>query len=232
MGLTFGSKRLCRSITRFFLVALLVLGFPVLSSAAHKPRKFHYDLFAEGGGSLYQGEMNTATSSTILTSTGITTFTFVASQTVEDSGRLFVGGDFWLTRHDAIQASYSYAPADLPSTVTIVIYPPGSSQPSTNVTSSTGSLGGHFLSFDYLRSFTLSRNWSLLLAAGVGAVWWHSRSFTPRHFSANLGVGLSYRLTRHWAVRAEYRDYMEEFPPSGGAMLHDHAPTVGLVYRF
>lgn len=229
MGLTPGSKLLSRWLSRFSLIALSALCFPVLSSAAHKRRKFHYDLFVEGGGSLYQGEASTVSLVTEITSTSANTSAYISNETVQDSGRLIVGSDFWFTRHDALQASYSYARADISATTIGFLYPSGSPLPSTSF---TVPLGGHFLSFDYLRSFTLSRHWSFLLEAGVGGVWWHADSRAYRNFSANLGAGIIYRLTRHWAVRAEYRDYMERFPISGDGMLHDHSPTIGLLYRF
>ena len=222
-----GSKLFCRWFSRFFLIAASVVAFPALCFGAHKRRKFHFDLFAEGGGSLYQGAENTVNIVTTLTRTSSSTTTFLSTGTIEDSGRLFAGADFWFTRHDALEASYSYARAD--TSFTTIAFPTNPALPPQSFASS---IGGHFLSFDYLRSFNLSGNWSLLLDAGIGAVWWKGPYIADRAFSANIGAGVSYRLTRHWAVRAEYRDYMEGFPFSGGAMLHDHAPTIGLVYRF
>lgn len=227
MGLTLGSKPLCHWLSRFSLAALFVTGFPALSFAAHKSWKSRFDLFAEGGGSLYQGQHQSIETVTVMNPTVTSTSIWLVTTNVEDSGRLFVGGDFWFTRHDAVQASYSYARADLSYATTVLQQglepspPPSSSQP----------FGAHFLSVDYLHSFTLSGNWRLLLDAGVGAVLWNP-PVPSRNFSANLGAGVGYRLSRHWAVRAEYRDYMERFPYYGQAMLHDHAPTVGLVYQF
>ncbi len=227
MDLAPDSEFFRRWFSRFFLVVASVVAFPALSFAAHKHRKFHLDLFAEGGGSLYQGSQIATSFVTETTPTGTITSLFVTKGAANSSGRLFVGGDLWFTRHDAVEMSYSYARADVSSTTTQL-----SGSPSPAPFGFASSIGGHFLAFDYLRSFTLSRNWSLLLDAGVGAVWWRALSDTNRCFSANIGAGVSYRLTPHWSLRADYRDYMERFPFSGGAMLHNHAPTIGLVYRF
>ncbi len=145
--------------------------------------------------------------------------------TLQDSGRLFAGADFWFTQHDAIQASYAYNSADMTESTKPLDPPIG------------GGWGlfierAHTLSFDYMHSFPAGSRWQILLMAGIGKIW--RTSHEPGSFVGNLGAGAEFSLTRHWGIRAEYRDFMMPYPTAGfvGGMANNHAPTIGLVYHF
>jgi hypothetical protein len=209
---------------------LVVIASLATASAARAQQTNHrqkFDLFVEGGGSFYTPK---STSRVI----GFTSPLFgpiVARETVtlQDSGRLFAGGDFWFTRHDAIQVSYSYSLADV-AQATAPIDPPISGGAAFFVGRR------HDLSFDYVHSFSLSHRWRFLLASGIGADWWRN-SFDGTvitGFAANVGAAASFRLTEHWAVRGEYRVYISQVPSSGfvGGTTYDHVPTLGIVFRF
>lgn len=205
-----------------------LLAAPVARAQArgHKRRGW-LDLFVEGGGSFFVPQ----------TTSGL--FGFPApppygpqvgeiADKVQDSGRLFAGADFWLNRHNAIQASYSYSTADVTSTFIYVEPGPGS-------TSDSPPSRMDILSFDYLHEFSLSKRWGLFLDAGIGRVWWHDPAFLyTGGLAANLGTGVSFRITNHWSARAEYRDYIMRLPtePFVGGLVHDNSPTLGIVYRF
>lgn len=215
----------------FAALSLIVLSASLLFAAPARAQASwlhnRLDLFAEGGGSFYQGQQEIASAVAVVSAGGSTILSVMTTTaTIQDSGRLLLGTDLWFTHHDAVQASYSYSPADLAGTTTVSL---GPSEPPVSFTSP---LGAHFLSFNYLRSFALGRRWRLLLEAGLGRVWWKATQSTDARFSVNVGTGLSYRIAQHWAFRAEYRDYVEPFPGPGGVMLNNHAPTLGIVFHF
>jgi hypothetical protein len=208
---------------RYWGPLICVLALPMASLAQANGRRSRFDLFLEGGGSF----MTPKTTSQI---TGYSTSLFgptVARETVtlQNSGRLFAGADFWFTQHDAIQASYAYNSADMTESTENLDPPvPG------------GWVGfierAHTLSFDYMHSFQAGSRWQVLVMAGIGRIW--RTPLAPGSFVSNLGAGAEFSLTRHWGIRAEYRDFMMPYPTAGfvGGMANNHAPTIGLVYHF
>lgn len=208
----------CTAIATFLLTLL-----QCTNAYAQGKRHQRFDLFVEGGGSFF-------TPKSASEQIGYTAAPFgniVARETtvLQESGRLSAGGDYWFTQHDAVQASYSYNSADMTET-TQPLNPP--------VT------GGYVLftprastvSFDYLRSFRPKPKWQILLLVGIGRIWRTRRA--QGSFVANLGAGVEFAFTRHWGVRAEYRDFIMPYPTAGfvGGWVHNHAPMVGLVYHF
>jgi hypothetical protein len=47
-----------------------------------------------------------------------------------------------------------------------------------------------------------------------------------------VGAGVDLPLWKHLAVRLEARDFMSRQPDLTGGIVHNFAPTAGLVYRF
>lgn len=181
-----------------------------------------FDLFVEGGGSFFTPKTAREQIGYVAPPIG----PVVADETTSlaDSGRLFLGGDFWFTRHDGVQVSYSYNPGNVAVTTAPI-------QPPVNGGSAFFTPRVSTISFDYLRSFAVGRRWSLFLAAGAGRLW-RTRGASGS-FVANLGFGAEFAITRRWAARAEYRDYLP-YPAAGFASgwVHEHVPTIGIVYRF
>ena len=231
MDLAPDSEFFRRWFSRFLLVVASVVAFPALSFAAHKHRKFHFDLFAEGGGSFFtpsNAQVSFVEPTTLGGQTQGVGFT-LATGTLHDAARLSVGTDFWFTGRDAIQFSYSYTSANESLTVYSPFLLPGI--PAASFISQ--SQRANFFSADYLHEFTLGRHWRLFPAGGIGAVVWTDPLYSVKGFAANFGGGAEYRLTGHWAVRADYRDYVVCFPFGPGCtLMEDYSPTVGLVYSF
>lgn len=191
----------------------------------------HVDLFAEGGGSLFTpGQATVGTSIAEMLSSGNPTVTQIdlINGSLHDAGRLFVGADFWFTRKDAVQVNYSYSPAN--ETFTAFSFYPA---PSTTAVTDAGtaSLRMHFITVDYLRAFQVAFHWRWFLDAGLGGVDWRGNFAPSFRFAVNIGTGVSFRLTPRWSLRAEYRDYMVRFPYSS-PLMHNHAPTLGIVFHF
>ena len=219
-------------------VALLayLLAAPIAHAKSHKWR-LRVDLFAEGGGSFFDpGELAPEHSTALIQGTS-TPEVVTTTQALQDSWRLFAGEDLWFTRHDAIQFSYAYSPADVSFAQTFSPPPP----PGSGLFSFTGTAIErlNIFSLDYVRSFNVGRRWRLLLAAGVGRPLITSQNSNVElgnsaSIAFNLGVGLQYNLARHWALRTDYRDFIlrERFPSTGLAFEEDHSPTIGIVFRF
>lgn len=210
------------------VVLLLLFGSLSATPAFTQSHRLHnrIDLFAEGGGSFFTPGQ-TQLGSVLFLSTQ-TVEASVGEGSLQNAGRLFVGADFWFTPRDAVQASYSYSPAD--ETITMVtVYPP--STPPTVTSGGTAPLRMHFFSVDYLRAFRVASRWRWFLAAGLGGVDWRGRFVPSFRFAVNIGTGISFRVSPRWSLRAEYRDYMIRFPYSN-PLVHNHAPSLGVVFHF
>jgi hypothetical protein len=218
----------------FLPLAALLLATPVL--AQQKPKKNwlsgRFDLFAEGGGSFFTpGNVQTSTVD-VLTTVGVPSRPLygynLSKSSLHAAGRLFVGADFWLTPHDALELSYSYSPAN--ETTTLFSFFP--TQGTSSYTSSISeSLRAHFFSLDYLRKFQINSRWNWYLAAGIGTVNWRGRNYSSANFAANLGTAVSYRVTSRWGLRVDYRDFIISLLQTG-SLVNNHAPTIGPVFHF
>lgn len=204
-------------------VVLLALLLAATTAYAQQRRRHRFDLFAEGGGSFFTPK--SASQQIGYTAPGFGNIVARETTTLQDSGRVFVGGDYWFTQGDAIQVSYSYSLAGLTET-TQPLNPPihGGYVPFAPRAST--------VSFDYMRSFRVTPRWQLLVLAGVGRIW--RTRLAPGSFVVNLGVGAEFAITCDWGVRMEYRDFIMPYPTAGfvGGWVHNHAPTIGIVYHF
>ncbi len=209
------------------VVLAAVLAASVPAHAQRNELLSRFDVFVEGGGSFRVPRASTL-------QIGFTApppiGNVVANETVElrNSGRLFAGVDFWITPHDAVQVSYSYSPNDMVASTQPISPPIGGG-------TLEYTFRNHFLSFDYLHSFPVAKRWRLLLAAGIGRVWWYDvyGGPNPSYLAVNVGAGVSFRISSRWSVRAEYRDYVMHLisSPEERGLVHDNAPTVGVVFR-
>lgn len=205
------------------LVCLSALALASPALAQKKGLSGRFDLFAEGGGSFFTpGNVLTAESRGSLP-----TSYFLFTTSAHGTGRLFVGADYWLTHRDALQLSYSYGPA---SETTSLSFFPTASLPSYTL-KIPQSVGAHYFSADYLRRFPLRSRWDWYLAAGIGTVHWQGAGYGTNNFATNVGTAVSYRFTRRWGLRVDYRDYTSRFFELK-SLVNDQAPTIGPVFHF
>ncbi|HEV2297008.1 MAG TPA: outer membrane beta-barrel protein [Candidatus Acidoferrales bacterium] len=211
-------------------VAAVGLIYLCSGSAAGQEVAHRFEVFAEAGASTFTSSSSVAVefmgsppqaSSELITTTSLST-----------TGRIFMGLRYWFGNKEAFEASYSYSPSDLTQTQNCVSF---------NGTSCTGFDGTeishhHFISFNYVRSIPAGKRLSPFLTGGIGFVYVHEPLFSPTHFAANFGGGVDVRVSQHWALRAEYRDFMLDVSqlstgnPTG--LTHNQVPSVGLVFRF
>jgi opacity protein-like surface antigen len=152
---------------------------------------------------------------------------------------LFAGGRFRFTRHDALEASYSYSPNHF------------SLQPASLPAVSAYNRVD-LISFNYVRYLWAKKSFQPFVTGGLGA----NRFSGPSNASAvvsgyvnadngwqfawNYGGGADLVLQRHFALRLEIRDYITGQPkPDSIAGItglagtsHNIVPSAGLVFRF
>lgn len=178
--------------------------------------------------------------------------TLLITTHIGSSGRLFAGFRFWMDRHEAIEISYSYAPSD----ITVNRH---CEHVDCGVVFSASAARANFLSANYVHAFRVNSRVRPFLTAGLGQVYFRTVAksgpvstppngtvelqmnsvFERNPFTFNVGGGLDVRMSRHWSVRLEYRDWMLEGPKQcdfdscGATGLSDNqAPLAGLVFRF
>jgi hypothetical protein len=146
------------------------------------------------------------------------------------TGRAFAGARLRFTRHDAIEASYSYSPNHF------------------SLQQGTQSLGSAYnrvnlISFNYVRYLWTRTRVQPFATAGLGT----NRFSGPTSASAvlsgwvkadngyqfawNYGGGADLVLRRHLALRLELRDYVTGQPSFITGTSHNVVPSAGIVFR-
>ena len=223
------------------LILLLLLAFPWACAQDPPPR---LEVFLEGGGSFLNGGSGSVLGGVacpaLCTPTGCVPCTSPSSVAVTSSfsktARLFAGARLRFTRHDALEASYSYSPNVF------------SLQPAGQPTLS-GYNRVDLVSFNYVRYLWAKTSFQPFVTGGVGV----NRFSGPSNASAvlsgyvnadngwqfawNYGGGADLVLQRHLALRLELRDYITGQPkPSSingmGGTSHNIVPSAGIVFRF
>ena len=226
------------------LILLLLSVFPWACAQDPPPR---LEVFLDGGGSFLNGssgqelvacpapcppegpcpELACAPSSVAVTSS------------FSKTARLFAGGRIRFTRHDALEASYSYSPNHF------------SLQPA-GLPALSAYNRADLISFNYVRYLWAKTRVQPFVTGGLGA----NRFSGPSNASAvvsgyvnadngwqfawNYGGGADLVLQRHFALRLELRDYITGQPKpnsiSGITGLtgtsHNIVPSAGIVFRF
>ena len=163
------------------------------------------------------------------------------STAVSTAGRLFTGGRLRFTRHDALEASYSFSPNRF-------TYQAG------NVLSVSGYSRVDLLSFNYVRYLWVRTRLQPFATVGIGTNRFRgglgpvpaattplpagdTLSFaTPQdngwQFAWNYGGGADVVLQRHLAVRVEVRSYVADQPVPITGTSHNLVPSAGVVFRF
>ena len=220
------------------LILFLFLAVPLACAQDPPPR---LELFLEGGGSFLNGgsgqervvcppcpncNVTCASSSVPVTSS------------FSKTARLFAGARLRFTRHDALEASYSYSPNHFS------LQPAG--QPAVSAYNRVD-----LISFNYVRYLWAKTRVQPFVTGGVGANRFSGPSsasavvsgyFTADNgwqFAWNYGGGADLVLQRHLALRLELRDYITGQPkPSSGSGLtgltgtsHNIVPSAGIVFR-
>ena len=223
------------------LILLLLLVFPWACAQDPPPR---LEVFLDGGGSFLNGssgqelvacpapcppegpcpELACAPSSVAVTSS------------FSKTARLFAGGRIRFTRHDALEASYSYSPNHF------------SLQPA-GLPALSAYNRADLISFNYVRYLWAKTRVQPFVTGGLGANRFSGPSnasavvsgyFTADNgwqFAWNYGGGADLVLQRHLALRLELRDYITGQPkPSSitgmGGTSHNIVPSAGIVFRF
>lgn len=187
------------------------------------------EFFAEGGAS-FSNQLNNV-QVVAVSGTPPQEDTAITSASLRTTGRLFGGIRYWFNPHEALEASYSYAPTDV--LLKEICTPNCGSLTATGITRTD------FFAVNYVRTLHVRGRMRPFLTAGLGAVLTNqviAQHLTNKAFAANFGGGFDFQVSRHWALRAEYRDWLFEMPqendssPTG--LTHNSVPSVGFVFRF
>jgi len=155
------------------------------------------------------------------------------------TARLAAGARLRFTRHDALEASYSYSPNHF-------------SLQAAGLPAVSGYNRVDLISFNYVRYLWAKTRVQPFVTGGVGANRFSGPSnasavvsgyFTADNgwqFAWNYGGGADLVLQRHFALRLELRDYITGQPkPSSVSGLtgltgtsHNIVPSAGIVFRF
>jgi opacity protein-like surface antigen len=140
------------------------------------------------------------------------------------------GARLHFTRHDALEASYSYSPNHF------------------SLQEGTQSLGFGYnrvdlISFNYVRYLWLRTRVQPFATAGVGtnrfsggpsvfpAISSLAVADNGYQFAWNYGAGADLVLQRHLALRLELRDYVTGQPSFITGTSHNIVPSAGIVFR-
>jgi opacity protein-like surface antigen len=158
------------------------------------------------------------------------------SNTFSKTARAFAGGRYRFTRHDALEASYSYSPNHF-------------SLQQAGLAALSGYNRVDLMSFNYVRYLWAKTSVQPFVTGGLGV----NRFSGPSNASAVVsgyvnadngwqfawiyGGGADLVLQRHLALRLEVRDYITGQPKfnltSGtNGTSHNIVPSAGIVFRF
>jgi opacity protein-like surface antigen len=233
---------------RYLSILASAIAFLVFLTASAFAQKTipKLEVFAEGGGSFLTGSTGQITYAVpacpptgpcpaVIGGSTVATLTSSFSKT----GRLIGGARLRFTRHDALEASYSFSPNHLTLQGTEVsssgqsITLPGSSYNRVDL-----------VSFDYVRYLWARTPIQPFATGGVGFNRFRGPSSASAvvaglisanngfQFAWNFGGGTDIVLQRHFAVRLEVRDYLAGQPSPITGTSHNIVPSAGIVYRF
>lgn len=201
---------------------------PRISSPA--PCRFpQVEVFLEGGASVLNGGTGTWSGAFELLPNGQTVPYYGVSRTnyFSKAGRLLAGFRVVLTKSNAVELSYAESPNGYSMTMVSKSAPTGTVPPLEQVT-----LGLEQYAGSYVRYFRWRASVRPFVMAGVGLTHFAGRLEDVNNFGWHVGVGADVPLAKRLAVRLETRDYMARQPDLTSGIVHNFAPTAGLVYRF
>ena len=189
------------------------------------------EVFAEGGGSFLNNgtrEMLVAVScppQICLPEPALVTSSF------SKTARLFTGARLRITRHDALEANYSYSPNRLAFQEGMQTF--GAAYNRVDL-----------ICFNYVRYLWAKTRVQPFATAGVGTNRFSGGPSTVPalevsvgpdngwQFAWNYGGGADIVLQRHLALRLELRDYVTGQPNFITGTSHNIVPSAGIVFRF
>jgi hypothetical protein len=191
------------------------------------------ELFAEGGGSFLNngtGQMFSPCPMVCPVSGCPPCPSGAVTSSFSKTGHASVGGRLRFTRHDALEASYSYSPNHL------------------SLQEGTQSLGSAYnrvdlISFNYVRYLWIKTSVQPFVTAGLGTNHFSGPSSASAvvsglvsadngwQFAWNYGGGADLTLRRHLALRLELRDYVTGQPSFITGTSHNVVPSAGIVFR-
>ena len=216
-------------ITRMAAPWILFLSF-TCSWAGAQDAAPRLEVFAEGGGSF----LNKGTGETLVGVSCPPQICLPAPALVTSSfsktGRLFTGARLRFTRHDALEASYSYSPNH------------------SSLVLGTQSLGTAYnrvdlISVNYVRYLWVKTRVQPFATAGLGTSRFGGRfvaipvvsstaiAVDGFQFAWNYGGGADVVLKPHLALRFELRDYVTGQPGFITGTSHNTVPSAGFVFR-
>ncbi len=212
-------------IIRIFATWVFLLFFTCRWACAQdaSPR---LEVFAEGGGSFLNSGTGLAP---IYCITEIECPTYPTGS-FSKTGRLFSGARLRFTRHDALEASYSFSPNHF------------------SLQEGTQSLGSAYnrvslISFNYVRYLWTRTPVQPFATIGMGTNRFSGPSSASAvvsglvsadngwQFAWNCGGGADLVLQRHIALRLELRDYVAGQPGFITGTSHNIVPSAGIVFR-
>lgn len=225
-------------IQQIVLPVSLLFCFAGAGVAQNTPR---FELFVEGGGS-FLNTGPTQGSLTITCSNCALSQVVPLSSSITTAGRLFTGARFRFTRHDAIEASYSFSTNHF-------------AYRAENVNVELGYTRLDLVSFNYVRYLWVRSRFQPFATAGIGTnrfrggpgVWFNNiRLGSPEgnilsladpadngwQFAWNYGAGADLILPFHFALRFELRNYVGDQPVPLTGTSHNLVPSGGVVFRF
>lgn len=213
------------------LAVAVAVVFVALPAANAQSVSHRIEVFAEGGAS-FTNETTAIVGTVQILGPPPSGDVTVTTASLRTTGRIFAGARFFLDSRDAIEASLSYSPSDLLLRSTC--------NPNCGGTrTAVEPLRAFLLAANYVRVFRSAARIEPFLTLGAGLVAFDQvQTLRLGHdpFATNLGGGFDLRLSRHWAVRAEYRDWIFEMPRESQAtatgLTHNSVPSAGIVYRF
>ena len=213
------------------LILLLLLAFPWACAQGPPPR---LEVFLEGGGSFLNGGSGPLfiACPALCTPAGCLPCPSAAfTSSFSGTARPITGARLRFTRHDALEASYSYSPNHFS------LQPAG--EPALSAYNRVD-----LISFNYVRYLWAKTRVQPFVTGGVGV----NRFSGPSNASAvvsgyvnadngwqfawNFGGGADLVLQRHFALRLELRDYITGQPSFITGTSHNIVPSAGIVFRF
>jgi hypothetical protein len=199
------------------------------------------EVFAEGGGSFLKNGSGQIFVACPVCTGPVCPLVVCLQQSVpvtssfSKTGRLFAGARLRFTRHDALEASYSFSPSHFSLTC-------------LSCQEGTQSLGSAYnrldlISFNYVRYLCIKTRVQPFATVGVGTNRFSGPSSAPAvvsglvsadngwQFAWNYGGGADIVLQRRLALRLELRDYVTGQPSFIMGTSHNIAPSAGMVFR-
>jgi hypothetical protein len=167
-----------------------------------------FDVFAEAGPSCLEGDVHSS----------------ATGEAKCEAGRFFAGARLRLTRHDAVEASYSWSPDIFNEAYPLLYFNDRLSSHSINYV--------RYLSTNpHLQPFaTVGVGWESFQGGGTNSSGVHVTG--DSEFAYNYGVGIDVIPQRNIALRFEFRDYATSIPINHTSSLHNVVPSIGIVFRF